>query len=399
MATERRITAEVFRGPFDPGGQPDVATGQPLEISLFAWNVRSGLSATKAVLSDPERYADYWHWPSASQLLREADRIGLDHQVQYGMWSGYGGDSRWNDEGLDFATAAAASAAVTEHLNLFSTVHTGYCFHPMHIAKIGACIDFISNGRWGLNVVTGSNPVDFLKFGMKEVPPSPDRYNKADEFVTLMKYLWAYDDPVDFEGEHYQCYGGYIGPKPVRKPRPILMNAGQSNAGFDFACRQADWVFVVPPTGHLEDYARLVEKAHSLAAKYDRTVRVGAMCYSVIGETDAEAAETVAWLESEADYEAIRCYSRAMIGTTNEMDMTDDEKEWAGLGREQYLKVALGMTGFQLFGSYETVAEKMRSLSEVGVDNVVVGFFDPHRALRQMEEGVLPILKRMGLRK
>ena len=62
----------------------------------------------------------------------------------------------------------------------------------------------------------------------------------ADELVTLLKHLWASDDPVDFEGEHYQCYGGYVAPNPVRKPRPILMNAGQSDTGFDFACRQAD---------------------------------------------------------------------------------------------------------------------------------------------------------------
>ena len=149
MGRGKTIEADVFRGPFDPGGQPDAATGQPLEISLFAWNVRSGLSATRAVLADEARYADYWRWPSAERLLRRADALGFDHQVQYGMWGGFGGASRWNDEGLDFATAAAASAAVTRNLNLFSTVHVGYGFHPMHIAKIGACIDVVSGGPLG----------------------------------------------------------------------------------------------------------------------------------------------------------------------------------------------------------------------------------------------------------
>ena len=62
------------------------------------------------------------------------------------------------------------------------------------------------------------------------------------------------------------------------------------------------------------------------------------------------------------------------------------------------MKVALGMHGHQFFGGYETVAEKMRALHEVGVDNMVIGFFDPQRALVQMEEHVIPILKRMGLR-
>ena len=94
------IKAEVFKGPFDPGGQPDTKTGQPIELSLFAWNVRSGLTASKAVLSDPEHLQDFWEWPRSSQLLREADRIGMDNQVQYGMWTGYGGPSQWNNAGL-----------------------------------------------------------------------------------------------------------------------------------------------------------------------------------------------------------------------------------------------------------------------------------------------------------
>jgi len=68
------------------------------------------------------------------------------------------------------------------------------------------------------------------------------------------------------------------------------------------------------------------------------------------------------------------------------------------LGEEQFNKVAVGMTGYQFFGSYETVAEKMRELSLVGVDNLVIGFLDPRRGLRQMEQSVIPILKRMGLR-
>ena len=154
---------------------------------------------------------------------------------------------------------------------------------------------------------------------------------------------------------------------------------------------------MVPPKGFLEDYVAMVNKAHTYAAKYERKVRVGAMCYSIIEETDAKAEETQAWLEQEADYEAILNYSRAMMGTNSAMDMGEPD-QWAGLGEDQYKKVALGMTGFQLFGSPETVAERLRALHETGVDNAVVGFFDPHKAVPLMGEKVVPILKKMGLR-
>jgi len=395
-----RIRAEVFRGPFDPGGQPETRTGQPLELALFAWNVQGGLTASKAVLADPAKYRDYWHWPSASKLLREAERIGFDHQVPYGMWSGYGGVSGWNDAGLDFATAGAAGAAVTERLGMFSTVHVGYRFHPMHIAKIGANIDFISGGRWGLNIVAGSNPADFLKFGFGQVPASDARYALADEFTTLMKYLWANDEPVDFEGEHFQCYGGFVAPKSVRKPRPVLMNAGQSERGFDFACRQADWIFVAPNTGRLEEYASLASKAHELAASYGRTVRVAAMCYSVIEDTDQQAEATLQWLRDEADIDAIRTYIRAMTGTSvqYEDNPQDESDPWSGYGRDVFMKVCLGMAAYQLTGSASTVVDKINQIHQAGIEMLAIGYLDPHGGLARMEHDVLPRLQALGLR-
>lgn len=396
----RRVSADTFRGPFDPGGQPDTRTGQPLELALFAWNVQSGLSATKAVLTNPRQYRDYWRWPSASTLLKEAERIGFDHQVPYGMWSGYGGDSGWNEQGLDFATVAAAGSAITERLGMFSTVHVTYRYHPMHIAKMGACIDFISGGRWGLNIVAGSNPVDYLKFGMKEVPNSDDRYALADEFTTLMKYLWANDDPVDFEGRYFQCYGGYVAPKSARPPRPVLMNAGQSERGFDFACRNVDWMFVAPNTGLLKDYEALAKKAHALAASYGRTVRVAAMCYSVIEDTDQQAEQTIAWLKENADIDAIRTYIRAMTGTSVEYEGNpgDDEDPYSDYGHEVFMKVCTGMAAYQLTGSPDTVAEKMRRIHEAGIEMVAIGFLDPHRGLQRMEKEIIPRLKQLGLR-
>lgn len=394
---KKAMKAEVLRGPFDPGGQPDSRSGQPIELSLFAWNVRSGLTASKAVMSDPERLRDFWEWPRAQHILREAERIGLDSQVQYGMWTGYGGATGWNTAGYDFASAAAACAAITDNLGIFSTVHVGYRFHPLHIAKIGADIDSISGGRWGLNIVAGQNPRDFAQFGFKEPPSSQQRYDLCDEFVTLMKYLWTSDRPVDFEGEYFQAYNAFIDPKPVRKPRPVLMNAGQSGIGFDFACRQADWVFVAPMSGDPEGFAKLTTDAHARAASHGRTVRVAAMCYAVIEETDAEAEAKVRWLEEEVDDEAVREFIRSAAGTSNALD-TDADDPYMGVGRDMFMRIGVGMTGYQLIGGYDTVVEKIKLLADVGVEHFVICFLDPLDGLAKMEAGILPRLKALGLR-
>jgi alkanesulfonate monooxygenase SsuD/methylene tetrahydromethanopterin reductase-like flavin-dependent oxidoreductase (luciferase family) len=57
--------------------------------------------------------------------------------------------------------------------------------------------------------------------------------------------------------------------------RPDEMQ-GQSGAGFDFACKQADWVFVAPMAGTAESYGELAKDAHARAAAHGRTVRVAA---------------------------------------------------------------------------------------------------------------------------
>jgi FMNH2-dependent dimethyl sulfone monooxygenase len=393
----KTVKAEVFRGPFDPGGQPESRTGQPLEVSIFGWNVASGLCGSKAVLSDVDRYRDYWKWPTASELLREAERIGFDGQFQFGMWAGFGGEIGWCTAGLEWSTASAAAAAITERIGLVSTAHLPLRYHPTHVAKMGGCLDHISNGRWGLNIVAGQNPDDFKMFGFKEPPSSAERYAISDEFTTLLKYLWSSDAPVDFEGDYYQCYDTLIEPKPVRRPRPVLINAGQSEVGLDFACRQTDMVFVAPGSGRVEDFAAVVEKAHALASKYGREVRVAAMCFTIFDETDADVERTVKWLEDEIDREAVAGFFGSAVGTSNAID-GDDADPWLGIGREAFLRVGLGLTGYQLFGGYDTAAEKLRALHEAGVEHVCLGFFDPTRALGQMEREILPRLKRMGLR-
>ena len=81
--------ADVLRGPFDPGGQPETRSGNPLELGFFAWNLSGGMTASKAVLADTARYRDFWHWDTALHMNQEAERIGYECQVPFGRWKGH----------------------------------------------------------------------------------------------------------------------------------------------------------------------------------------------------------------------------------------------------------------------------------------------------------------------
>ncbi|HLG72888.1 MAG TPA: LLM class flavin-dependent oxidoreductase [Chloroflexota bacterium] len=396
------MKADQTRGPFDPGGQPETRSGQPMELGLFAWNLSSGLTASKAVLADPDRMRDFWHWDTALHLNQEAERIGYEYQVPYGRWRGYGGASGWNDDSLDFLGAAACLAPVTSSLALFSTAHVTYKFHPVHLAKMGATIDFVSKGRWGLNVVTGAGNQNENRIFGQEPVHHDTAYDMADEFMTCLKWIWASDEPLDFEGDYYQSYGVRISPKPVRQPRPVLMNAGNSDVGMAFAARHCDWAFLTGRT--VEEYGEMVKKVHALAAGYGRKIRAATMVHVIMADTDAAANEIVDWVRAEVDEEAVRNFfvNHASESTSNirqrypGWDLND---EYLGMGRDVFVRWAMGMSAWKLYGSYETVAESIRALHEVGVESILTCFLDPIRGLHQIEDDLLPILKKMGLRK
>lgn len=393
--------AEITRGPFDPGGQPDTRIGQPMELGFFAWNIKGGMTASKGVLTNPERYQDFWHWDRASRMVQLAEEIGFDYQVPFARWVGQGGETDYNESNLDFLTSAAATAPITSKLALFSTAHVTYKFHPLHFAKFGATIDFISKGRWGLNIVTGYSAKEQAAFGIDPLIDHDVAYDMADEFCTLMKYYWSENEPIEFEGKYYQSYGGYVSPKPVRHPRPVIMNAGNSDIGVDFACRQADWLFITAPT--LEDYRQKVEDAHKKAAKYGRNVRTATMVYVIQDSNDEKAFATKRWLEDEVDHVATRNFVKSIKRTAyadNFFDGKDDEEDpYGGVGKEMFLRIALGIGAWQITGSYESVAERIRELHEVGIESILMCFFDPLGGLHDMEDHILPIMKKMGLRK
>ena len=399
MAEKSFKKVEITRGPFDPGGQPETRVGQPLEFGFFAWNIKGGMSITKGVLDDPARYRDYYEWPIARQLIEQAELAGFDYQVPFGRWIGHGGATDFNGAALDFLATAAATAPITTRMGLFSTAHITYRFHPLHVAKFGATIDHISNGRWGLNIVSGYSAPELAAFGFKKPFTYEEAYARADEFCCLMKHLWHEDERFDFEGEYYQAYGAIVTPKPIRRPRPILMNAGQSDTGLDFGTRNMDWIFTIAADD--SGFGNIVQKIHGLAAKHNRKVRVATMCWVLPEATDALAEARHARLRDEIDLEA----ALHMLGTMMPVKLMEDRVQgdpegdpWGGLDPEFVKRFALGFTAPQLVGSYESVAEQMRDLHEQGLESLLLCFFDPQRGVHQMQDEIFPILKKMGLR-
>ncbi len=162
---------------------------------------------------------------------------------------------------LDPMQLLATIARRTEHIGLSATMSsTGT--NPFQIARAFATLDHISGGRTAWNVVTSSFPMEAQNLGLDSLPSKDARYDKADEVIEACCKLWdswqpdalvfdqqagIYADASKISYADYQ--GRYVrtrGPLPTpRSPqgRPVIMQAGSSPRGRDFAGRWAEVIF------------------------------------------------------------------------------------------------------------------------------------------------------------
>src|SRR5258708_26147336 len=85
---------------------------------------------------------------------------------------GFGGKSEFWDHNLDSFTLMAGLAAITSRIRLYATVPT-LAVPPAIAARMSVTIDSISTGRFGLNVITGSQRPEYSHMG----PLPPDEHS------------------------------------------------------------------------------------------------------------------------------------------------------------------------------------------------------------------------------
>ena len=214
-------------------------------------------------------------------------------------------------------TLISVLAATTRHIGLGATVSTSFS-EPYNVARIFASIDHLSGGRAAWNVVTSSAVKAALNFSRDEHMDHDLRYQRANEFVDVVKGLWdCWDDdaiiadpgtgryvdpakvrPLDHKGRFFQVKGP-INIARAPQGHPVVIQAGGSPAGLELAARTADVVFSVVQdlTAAKAAYAELKGRM----AKYGRApaelaVLPGVM--PIIGASEAEARDKLSRLQS-----------------------------------------------------------------------------------------------------
>lgn len=217
---------------------------------------------------------------------------------------------------LDLVPIVTAMALATRHLGVGATYSTTY-FTPFHVARLFATLDHLSGGRVAWNVVTSLNDAEAQNFGHHKHVSHDARYDQADEFMHVAYGLWdtweaealrldkahgQFADPsrvhrLDYQGQWFYARGPLTVPRPPQG-YPVVIQAGQSPRGRQFAARWGELIFVVFPT--LETCKAFYMDIKARAVTYGRSpeaIKVAPAVYVVVGETEQMAQEKLAVIE------------------------------------------------------------------------------------------------------
>lgn len=411
---------------------------KPLHLNAFLMTVGHHEAAWRLPQS-PTDGTDAEHYKN---LARIAERGRLDSLFLADGPVLHGDPGRRPSSILEPTVLLTALAGVTSRIGLIATASTSYN-EPYNLARRFASLDHVSGGRAGWNIVTTAGADAARNFGLNDTPLHRERYLRAAEFLDVATKLWDSwaDDAVvndkeggvyaraervrgiDHRGPHFRVDG----PLNVRRSpqgHPLLVQAGSSEDGKDFAARHAEAVFTAQQT--LEEGVTFYKDVKRRAVTFGRDpdgIKILPGIVPVIGATEAEALALDAELERHIVPEYGRRQLARLIGVPEERlpldeELPDDiptEDEIEGAKSRFTLIVELGrrerLTVRQLIGrlgggrghrTFAGTAEQVADTIEHWYDSGAADGFNIMPALlpsglEVFVDQVVPILQERGL--
>ena len=220
-------------------------------------------------------------------IVLKAEHYHFDFALSMIKLRGFGGKTEFWDHNLESFTLMAGLAAVTSRIEIYATAAT-LTLPPAIVARMAATVDSISDGRFGVNLVTGWQKPEYDQMG---IWPGDDyfarRYDYLTEYVSVLRDLWG-TGKSDFKGEFFTMNDCRVSPQP-QKPMKVIC-AGQSDAGMAFSAKYADYNFcfgkgVNTPTA----FAPTAQRMKNAADEAGRDVGSYVLFMIVADETDEAA--------------------------------------------------------------------------------------------------------------
>lgn len=255
-----------------------------LHLNAFLMGCGHHEAAWRLPNSDPFAHTDLAHWTNLAQIAERGTFDSVFLADAPALWS----SAKHRPAGaLEPTVLLTAIAGATSRIGLIATASTTYN-DPFNLARRLASLDYVSGGRAGWNIVTTATKKAAQNFGLDDVPGHQERYRRAAEFTDVSIALWdSWEDgaeigdkatgiyadvsrihQVDFAGEYFRVRGPLNLPRSPQG-RPLLVQAGSSQDGREFAAQYAEAVFTAQQTlaGAQEFYSDIKKRARRLGRR------------------------------------------------------------------------------------------------------------------------------------
>ena len=276
------------------------------------------------------------------QVSLECEELGydsfwiMDHMLQIEFVGGQ------EEPIMEAYTTLAALAAITHTIKLGALATCNFFRNPALVAKMGATIDQISNGRFWLGIGAGWFKEEASQYGFT-FKSDRERLLMLEESLQIIQKAWTEKNPT-FHGKYYNIENYTLNPKPVQKPRPpILIGGGGERVTLKLVAQYGDACNLFP-------------KGKELAKKLESLKR---HCKTV-----------------KRDYSSILKTKLASVTFGR-------NKEDAIKKIEKYRPHSLNLKTYSdsfILGSPTDILEQIEELKEMGIDYLIVNFrgqYDP----------------------
>jgi pyrimidine oxygenase len=319
------------------------------------------------------------------QIVQKAEQYGLEFALSMIKLHGFGGKSEFWDHALESFTLMAGLAAVTKRIQLYASVAV-LTIPPAIVARMASTIDSISDGRFGVNIVSGWAKMEYEQMGLW---PGEEhfakRYDYSTEYVTILRELWE-TGVSNFKGQYFQMSDCKLSPRPQAEMKIVC--AGQSPRGMEFGATYGNYNFTLgkgvnTPTAH----APTNEAMAKAAAKTGRDVGNYVLMMVIADETDEAAMAKWKHYNAGVDMSALAW----MAGEANaDPNAADGGTAKAITAPEGAINFNMGT----LVGSYASVARMLDECATVpATKGIMLTFDDFLIGMEQFGQHIQPLMK------
>ena len=293
-----------------------------------------------------------------SRYARTIDEFGFDYTlVPYGS------------VGFDQYVVAAAVLAATERLKTVVAVRPNTSF-PTVAAQALATLDQFGAGRTIVHIISGGSDEEQRRQG--DYLDKQARYERSEEFVSILRDVWTRTEPFSHNGEHYRFENFGPGYRTHSGGALPVSLGGSSEYAFASGARAAD-IFALwgEPLAETKEQ---IDRVNDLARAAGRTdkLRFWVTFRPVVAETDAQAwrkAEAIAERFAASPFAGLR-QTATNVGSTRLRDIAARGERHDDALFIPEATAGSGGASSLIVGSPETIADAIVKYVDLGADIV-----------------------------